>query len=170
ISLGGDMVWLLGAALLHELGHGLAIWRCGGRLERLEIGLFGATMLPRFPTVCPISREMLILFGGPAAGLLAGALGLACHNERLALTNLALSGFNLLPIEGLDGGSLLRLALTGRRGPDGERLAGRIGALTLSLLLLGSLRFVWSATPMPALLLAGCYLLLSALLHSKRQP
>ena len=53
---------------------------------------------------------------------------------RFAEVNWFLSGFNLLPLPGLDGGSILSLVLCTLFGERGERAAGAVGLFVSGLL------------------------------------
>ncbi len=131
---GQDLCGLLLGALLHEAGHLAAMGCCGGRIERLTIGVLGAKIIPRYQGIPSTARELVILFAGPAAGILAGLAAARLGFWRFAQINWFLSCFNLLPLSGLDGGSILSLLLTFRFGERGEAAARAVG-LFVSILL-----------------------------------
>jgi Zn-dependent protease len=118
--------------LIHELGHGYAMKRCGVEAGwPIFIPFFGAMIAMKG---LPQSRheEAEIAYGGPLAGtaasLCVAAAGLVTH-ERLFLA-LAYSGFflnlfNLTPISPLDGGRVAQAF---------SRKAWIVGALLLGLL------------------------------------
>ncbi|HEY3449614.1 MAG TPA: site-2 protease family protein [Myxococcales bacterium] len=142
---------LFGSVLLHELGHALAARRFGIQtwdITLLPIG--GVAQLERMPTR-PIA-EAAIALAGPAvnvaiAAALAGwiwlvgaaepleAVGVATGSfaTRLAVANLGLALFNLIPAFPLDGGRVLRAALAWRLPYlSATRIASKIGrALSL---------------------------------------
>lgn len=108
------------AAAIHELGHMLAIWACGGRIWAVRVDAFGA----RIETGQLLGREELICaLAGPGAGMLVCLFWRWV--PRLAVCALMQSVFNLLPVYPMDGGRALRSAanlLSGRGyGPDGIR-------------------------------------------------
>ncbi len=149
-------VAFLASVLAHELGHalmarregigvdGITLWLLGGvaRLER-EADTPGAEL--RIAAVGPgVSVALAAAFGAvsmPLTGL-AGAL-----TAWLALINVVLAVFNLLPAAPLDGGRILKSALWWR---SGDRLlataragtAGRVlGAVVIAA---GLAELVWA--------------------------
>jgi len=141
--------WLIGTSaavglfvsvLLHELGHAWAALRYDIEVESITLWLLGgiASMktIPR-----EWNRELWIALAGPAVSVL---VGVGCYAALLvlpagaqvavfvvgwlAVTNLLLTGFNLLPAFPMDGGRVLR-ALLARSRPYGTatRIAARVG-------------------------------------------
>lgn len=94
------------SALLHELGHTLALCHLHKPPHSVTVAFSGAVM--ESP---PLSyqEELLAAFSGPAVSLLLG-LSLPLWPE-LGFYSLILGLFNLLPIRGLDGGRILRCLL-----------------------------------------------------------
>ncbi|MCG5053863.1 MAG: site-2 protease family protein [Myxococcales bacterium] len=110
------------SVLLHELGHALVARRLGVRIKEIELHFFGgaAKMLdaPRHPR-----HEIAIAAAGPAVSFaLAGVSYLASLPLGsgalgwVALINLGIGVFNLLPALPMDGGRILRAALSLRMG------------------------------------------------------
>ena len=106
---GEDVCLLLLAAAAHELGHLAVLYLCGGRLGSVRIGAYGIRMRARFSSPPSQRAQAAMLLAGPAAGLLAAAIALLSGNFRFAHISAGLSFFNLLPLRGLDGGSLREL-------------------------------------------------------------
>lgn len=90
------------AALLHELGHWLAVKCCGKRVSTFKIGMTGAIMETE---PMEIWQELLCTLAGPLAGLLP--LTVMQWMPRVAICGAVQSVFNLLPIYPLDGGRCL---------------------------------------------------------------
>ncbi len=128
------------AALAHECGHLLAARALRIPLRLLEIDIMGAKILPA--GALPSYRaEGLLAAAGPVTSLLL-ALPLmgGVHPFAIALrfSTLSFALFNLLPIEGFDGGRVLSSLLAALFS---EKVAERVLFFTsyLSLLLLFSL-------------------------------
>lgn len=119
--------WLLGGLLagtVHELGHLLALILWGGDIRMLEVHPFGARIQADIPQRLP---AMLCALAGPSAGLLL--LPLAQQFPTLSLCALAQSLYNLLPLPGLDGGTVVHILTQNR-----PKLANSIFLLTRILL------------------------------------
>lgn len=118
----GFAVCLLGSVLLHELGHALTARRLGVGVRGITLEILGGyTEMERD---APTPRiELLVSLAGPAVSLVIGVLaaagavtlpgGTAVYEVvvLLALANLIVAVFNLLPGLPLDGGRALRAAV-----------------------------------------------------------
>jgi len=141
--------WLIGAlaavglfasVTLHELGHAWAAMRYDLEVESITLWILGGLasfkQLPR-----EWNRELAIAVAGPITSVLTGAV---CYAALLvlpdsapvvlfvvgwlAITNVLLAVFNMLPAFPMDGGRVLR-ALLARSRPyaSATRIAARIG-------------------------------------------
>ncbi len=123
---------VLGAALLHELGHFAAARLMGASLGGIKLELFGARMA--LPGVLSYRQEAWIAAAGPTVNLLTavpvcrirpqeGAAALADWlvsaepSAVFALASLGLAAINCLPIRTLDGGRVLDCVLSSAFGP-----------------------------------------------------
>ena len=117
--------------VLHELGHSLTARRFGVNVPRILLtpigGMAEFDRIPRRP-----SAELLITAAGPAVNFLIVAVLLPVvwgpifsdtefpemswpgFAVQLALANLLMGGFNLLPVFPMDGGRILRALLATR--------------------------------------------------------
>lgn len=147
----GSTQWILGAAaatglflcvLLHEFGHSLVAMRYGYHIESITLWLFGG--VARF-TEMPENwkQEFTIAVAGPIVSVALGVVSYVAFLvvpgalptvqfvlAYLALTNVALAVFNMLPGFPMDGGRVLR-ALLARRRPHARatRIAAEVGKL-----------------------------------------
>jgi Zn-dependent protease/CBS domain-containing protein len=126
-------VGLFASVLLHELGHSVMAMRYDVEISSIKLWLFGGVaQLSRFPD--DWKQELYIAIAGPIVSVLLGAAfyagfvvlpsaGPTAANAGavfllgyLALTNVALAAFNMLPGFPMDGGRVLR-ALWARNQP-----------------------------------------------------
>jgi Zn-dependent protease/CBS domain-containing protein len=152
----GSLPWLLGTAaatglfacvLLHEFGHSLVAMRYGYKIESITLWLFGG--VARFTEIPEDWRqEFTIAVAGPIVSVALGAIsyvaflavpaGLPAARfvlAYLAMTNVALAVFNMLPGFPMDGGRVLR-ALLARSRPHAKatQIAAEVGKLFAVLL------------------------------------
>lgn len=165
----GDVVFvtaLFASVLLHELGHALVARHHGVRT--LEIVMFPIGGLARLERNPPARKELWIAAAGPAVNFAIAAVILSVVAwtkrmevavvetltdptdanllERIALGNLILAVFNLLPAFPMDGGRILRSVLALWK-PEEEATqiasrAGRILAIGMGLYGLLSMHFM----------------------------
>ena len=156
----GQLPWLLGIAaavglfvcvVLHELGHSLTAMRFGFPISSITLWLFGGiAQLDEMPE--DWKQELFIALAGPIVSVaLAGlsyagfwlvptgdAVGIASVKfllGYLALMNLVLAIFNMMPGFPMDGGRVLR-ALLARNRPYARatQIAAEVGKLFALLL------------------------------------
>lgn len=162
-------VGLFASVTLHELGHSWVALRYGIEIESITLWILGGiASLKSLPKEW--NREFWIAIAGPAVSLLVAAVcyvGVLLAPPSLqasryvvgwlAVTNVTLTAFNLLPAFPMDGGRVLR-ALLARSRPYGTatRIAARVGVgfaflfaivgvLNLQIILLLLALFVYGA-------------------------
>lgn len=115
-------VALFGSVLLHELGHALAAKYYGITTSHITLHLLGGIAaidrMPRNPL-----QELVIALAGPAVNgglfVVFAALGWSFGSQvalMVAVMNLIMGLFNLLPAFPMDGGRVLRALLATRMG------------------------------------------------------
>ena len=162
-------VSVLAAAVIHELGHYLALRALGAGVERVRISALGAEMSVVGSDGLSYGGEMLAFLAGPLVNLIAAfLLGFAGRRyEALypaAGANLVLGIFNLLPVRPLDGGNLLWIITAWISEPfTADRIAKVVGAVTAGLLLIFGIWLTFCRAGSPFLLLASAGLLMNTL-------
>ncbi|GAB3707746.1 CBS domain-containing protein [Halorubrum pallidum] len=160
---------LFGGVLLHEFGHSIVAMRYGYEIESITLWLLGGLAnFAEFPE--DWKHEFWIAVAGPVVSV---AVGVACYGVfvlapaganavlfvfgYLALLNVVLAAFNMLPAFPMDGGRVLRALLartqphaqaTQRAAAIGKMFAffmGLIGLFTFQLLLIVLAFFVYMA-------------------------
>jgi Zn-dependent protease len=138
----GFVVCLLGSVLLHELGHALTARRFGIGVRGITLELLGGyTEMDRD---APSPRvDLLVSLAGPVVSLVLGVASVVATvalpdltllgqlTFQLAVSNLLVAAFNLLPGLPLDGGRALRAAVwaLSRDRHRGTEVAGWVGRL-----------------------------------------
>lgn len=117
------------AMVIHELGHVFALYLLGKQPEQLTISITGCTI-----SVYGLSyqEEIISAAAGPLMSLMSGLFYQKFPD--FAVISLLLGGFNLLPVEGLDGGRILSGILT-LKAPRKSHLIHRITEFTVFVML-----------------------------------
>ncbi|HZX06114.1 site-2 protease family protein [Kribbella sp.] len=178
-------VVFVASLLVHELAHALTALRFRVPVQRITLWMLGGVSVldgdPQTPR-----GAFLIAAAGPAASLGLGGLGLGTglllrasdHGGLLqmsvvwlAVMNLALCVFNLLPGVPLDGGRVLRAALWHRYGdPDkATAVASVAGQAVGALVALGGVAELITKDPGGLWLLAVGYVIALAATTEGRQ-
>jgi Zn-dependent protease/CBS domain-containing protein len=132
---------LFTCVLLHEIGHSIVALKCGIKIKSITLFLFGGVSaleeLPREPKV-----ELRVSIAGPAISICLALIFYALNRAviyssafatftfLLALMNLMLAVFNILPAFPMDGGRILRAFLATRTSyASATRKAAFLGKL-----------------------------------------
>jgi Zn-dependent protease/predicted transcriptional regulator len=157
VSLAGGVLFI-GSVLVHELSHSLVAVRRGLPVRRIRLFLFGGVSEIEREAVRP-RDEFTVAVVGPVSSLLLGAVFLALAEvlpadwqsvvrlfRLLAVVNVALGVFNLVPGFPLDGGRVLRAAVWGITGDRkrATRIAVRAGKVVALGLVVGGFVVLFS--------------------------
>ena len=151
-----EYLTLFGIVLLHEFGHAMACRQVGGKAERIVLWPMGGVAFVNPPPrpgallwsivagplvnvlLVPVSIGLCALASSVSGPLPHGQFNTFCHT--VAIINMVLLVFNLLPIYPLDGGQILYALLwfiLGRaRGLMVSCVLGLLGAVGVFLLAL----------------------------------
>lgn len=114
----GLMLITLQATLFHEMGHALMMYWLGYGFEKIELKIGAVAICGKFNH--SLKSETLIALAGPLFNFLFFSVYLAVNcffNAQLlyhALVMLVIGVFHMLPINGLDGGTVLKNLLLKR--------------------------------------------------------
>ncbi|NHN41801.1 CBS domain-containing protein [Halorubellus sp. JP-L1] len=161
-------VGLFASVVLHELGHSLTAMRFGYTIDSITLWIFGGiAALSEMPE--DWKQELAVAIAGPIVSLGLGALAyvavafvvpqslaaVAFVVAYLAVMNVALAVFNMLPGFPMDGGRVLRALLARTRpyakatqiaatvGKGFAVLLGLFGLLTTQWLMIGIAFFIY---------------------------
>lgn len=104
----GNLLPLILAILIHEVSHLLVMCYLNAKPD--EIYLAMGTINIKNKHILTISEEICVLLAGPIANLILYLI-FTCFNTNFANINLILFIYNMLCIDGLDGGSILKAVL-----------------------------------------------------------
>ena len=155
---------LLLALAVHELAHVLAIRMLGGRIVSLAPAGFGFRL--RY-TGSLLSRRarFTAAIAGAAANFLIAFTSAMFGALRLAAVNIVLAVFNLLPIDGLDGGEALASILSvDGTGYTAGKICSVVSVVTAAVLWMVSVYIQLRVAPMPETVIAASVLLIRELI------
>ena len=116
-----SIVGLVAVLFVHESGHYLAMRAFGYQNVRMFFIPFLGAAVSSPSTHLAAWKEGVVLLAGPLPGIVAGLLAMlagvvtgASWWREVAEVAIFVNAFNLLPLEPLDGGQLLRLTVFGR--------------------------------------------------------
>ncbi len=157
----------LGCALIHELGHYFAARLCHIEPSKITIYPFGADMVLS-NGLRSYKSDIFIALSGPIFNLILLLFGIFFSlGDFFCACNLGLALINLMPINGLDGGTVLRGFLSlffSPRAAEGTLLA--VTFLILILLYLFAVYFLFSGSGDPSLFVIVCALFCSTFLKN----
>lgn len=132
---------LIFAVLMHEGGHLLTMWILDCSPKRVRLVPAAVEITTAFG--CSRKKEIAVALAGPAVNLVLFFTlwfnYLAFKNETTlvcALINLLICVFNMLPVIGLDGGTVLYSILTRKKSHEKAALIMRVINLSLAAALL----------------------------------
>lgn len=169
----GMFIYVLFSAGIHEAGHIIVLWIFENYPRRITLSPFSVEIIPAHPP-SGIFQGISVSLGGAAANLIASGillpLGFLLRSTPLtafAASNTALCIFNLLPLNGLDGGDILTTAATAIF--PGKRAEFFCKAVSVCISLAGTIAgiAIFRRSGSPALLIFSLYALVTSSLMKK---
>ena len=164
--------------LLHELAHGFTGRLLGLAFKEIELYPFGGVARMEEQLELEPYIEKRLAWAGPALNLALAGLGMVAYSSlegepALLLffiqANLVLALFNLLPALPLDGGRILRAALTPHRGfRAATEIAALLGQILAGLLFAAGLLFLYRDHHNLSLLIVAPFLFYAATKEKKQ--
>lgn len=148
-------LWCIGASILHELGHLAAFLYRGYPPLELHFEYSGIRLVPQ-KQFYPIGQEIFFLASGSAVNLICFLLLWLFKLPIPAVFHLVLGVFNLFPLQGLDGGQILKLLLERWLGPR-ESISTVISWIVDILLISGGLILFWKSGNFTLLLIVSYF-------------
>ena len=168
----GYMLPALFAIVLHEMGHLFMMWILECSPKRIK--LIPASVQITAPFQKRYRNDFLVAACGPFVNILLFLTlyfnYLVFKNEvtlYFALLNLVIGVFNLLPLKGLDGGTILFCILEKSKGPD--KASGILKIITLVLavaIILAAITLTVQGKINISIYIMGIYLLIMSLLKN----
>lgn len=159
----GNLLPILLASAIHEIGHCSAVLMCGGKLDKIVLGLAGAELFYRDDRLS-YKSDALIAAAGPLANLLTIVVVIIfkpCFEYFIGL-NMLYCFFNLLPALPLDGGRILYALVAAWRGNESaDRFLGMVTPLILSVLAAAGAAAVCLHNGNPSLLIVATAIFLA---------
>jgi stage IV sporulation protein FB len=168
----GYMLPALFAIILHEMGHLFMMWILECSPKRIK--LIPASVQITAPFQKRYRNDFLVSVSGPAVNILLFLTlyfnYLAFGNEvtlYFALLNLVIGVFNLLPVKGLDGGTILFCILEKYKGPDKAAVTLKIITIILAAaLILTAITLTLRGKINISVYIMGIYLFIMSLLKN----
>lgn len=154
---GYEGIITLFCALMHELGHYLAAFACHAVPTKIVVYPFGADMV--LPDGLRSYRsDIFIALLGPAINIILFVIGLVLPlSDFFCACNLVLAFINLMPVKGLDGGTVLHNLLLSFVSPKtADKIVLGVTFFILFLLYLFSVYFLFSGVGDPSLFVIVC--------------
>ena len=168
----GYMLPALFAIVLHEMGHLFMMWILECSPKRIK--LIPASVQITAPFQKRYRNDFLVAACGPFVNILLFLTlyfnYLVFKNEvtlYFALLNLVIGVFNLLPLKGLDGGTILFCILEKSKGPDKASVILKIITLVLAVaIILAAITLTVRGKINISIYIMGIYLLIMSLLKN----
>jgi len=170
------MLYIILSAVLHEIAHIYAMKKCGLDIKEIALKPFGINIKIKDGKYIAYKKEILIALAGPIANLLAAIIVFLFNifiyrfeaGVFIVVVNLLLAFLNLLPIDRLDGGEILKNLLLMKFEPyTVDKICYVTSIIFLTPILFFGGILLYKTGYNFSLLIIGFYLLISIAIKSK---
>lgn len=155
----GTAALCLLASFVHEFGHVAVLWLGGRPPREITVGVCGIRLIPHEKPLPPAAEAVMLCAGSAVNLAFAWVLYRLSVAPLAVATHAVLGVFNLLPVEALDGGQLLRWLLSRRWGETVVHRAVRAVSVVVVLPLATVGFWLLLRAHNPTLLLVSGYLI-----------
>ena len=158
------------SSFIHELGHIVAAHLLGCGVKQIDFTPCGIKMILAKPlSLVNTYKKIVVLSAGCAVNLILFTIFLAFNQKNIALINLSIAIFNLIPVTTLDGGRILRelLGLTFDDRTSDTISDGISLVFSAILFILGSVVLIYSGYNF-SLILTSIYLAITVIMRQKK--
>lgn len=100
----GIMLPLLGSIVIHELSHLLCIFLFKSEVKAVK--LIVGVISVEYADICESYKKIIALLAGPASNIALALIFKMHNNDVVFALNIVIAIYNLLPLDGLDGGAI----------------------------------------------------------------
>ena len=170
----GLMLPTLLSTLFHEFGHLLSLLMLNLKPKGVVFKVGAISIIGSF--ALNTRGELFLNLAGPILNFLLFFIFFGCYlilgtafTRDFALINLVLGVFNLLPVTGLDGGSIVSILLLKILKPlTANTVCIIISAITILLIFILGVNVFYTTKTNPSLILLSLYLVLGLLISKKQ--
>ncbi|MBQ5765036.1 MAG: site-2 protease family protein [Clostridia bacterium] len=174
IDKSGLMLPTLLSTLFHEFGHLLSLLMLNLKPKGVVFKVGAISIIGSF--ALNTRGELFLNLAGPILNFLLFFIFFGCYlilgtafTRDFALINLVLGVFNLLPVTGLDGGSIVSILLLKILKPlTANTVCIIISAITILLIFILGVNVFYTTKTNPSLILLSLYLVLGLLISKKQ--
>ncbi len=154
------------SSLFHEAGHLILMHIFRQKITAVTFGAFGVRINRLITTELSYKKEAIIAFGGIGVNLVIAFIGVTDYylngsdfSLRLSAVNIFIALFNMIPIDTLDIGRVLRYTLLCLYDENkSDRILYIISAVSVNLLAVGCIVYTVSFAVNPSLIAVTIYL------------
>lgn len=170
----GLMLPTLLSTLVHEFGHLLSLLMLNLKPKGVVFKVGAISIIGSF--ALNTRGELFLNLAGPILNLLLFFIFFGCYlilgtafTRDFALINLVLGVFNLLPVTGLDGGSIVNILILKTLKPfTANTVCIIISSITILLIFILGVNIFYTTKTNPSLILLSLYLVLGILISKKQ--
>ena len=100
----GIILQLLGSIIIHELSHLLCILLFKSKVKAVK--LIVGVISVEYADICESYKKIIALLAGPVSNIALALILKMLNNDVVFALNIVIAIYNLLPLDGLDGGAI----------------------------------------------------------------